>query len=442
MIQYNDFTGIRIFEGTLGGGKTYAAVEAIASHLGAGLTVFTNIEIDREKMCSLVRARYGLEMESEQLIILVDVDDFHKNTPSGQRGSPVLGVIDEAHLFFNARDWKAASKALLEFLTLCRKLSTNLIFISQSAQNIDAQFRRLVGSYCCFRDLQQWTIPGLGVKYSTFVRLATLGMSRGPRFLCCLYDRDQKTLLQKDFREADKRVYEAYKTESLLVAVNRSGTVVRRTLRKTPARNSGASLGVVAFVVFLVVLAVCGWRYWTASDGGKALTPWSPREGSPSVAPAKTLPLGGKSRNPVERITDAGKSPLLEVAAERFVAFYGGPKPILRTSVGAYELGEMSAKGYVRAVSDRRAVVFNGTRNSWVVAEEPTFDEVDKQREANERRLRSLEDSEERAWQRLQVRNAAIQKVATFDAEPSEFAQKVGRELKQELDRPVGGRTR
>lgn len=75
---------------------------------------------------------------------------------------PVLVVIDEVHLTFNARDYAKTDKLYWEtltFLTQSRKVHTDVIFISQSVLNMDKQFMRLVQYIWRFRDLSRWKIP-------------------------------------------------------------------------------------------------------------------------------------------------------------------------------------------------------------------------------------------------------------------------------------------
>ena len=430
-MNLHEFVGIRIFEGTLGGGKTYSAVCAMAAHVAKGLTCFTNVELDPEGFKALVLARYGVEIEPGQIVVVRNVEEFHKETPSGQRGAPVLGVIDEAHLFFNARDWKNASKKLLEFLTLCRKLHTNLIFISQSAFNIDTQFRRLVGSFVAFRDLRQWTVPGLGVSYATLMKLASFGMSSGGQLLCCLYDRDGRTMLRKEFISLDPAVFRSYRTESLLVDVERSGSVGKRDLKRIRPRVRGATFLAVLLVLIVAAVGFVWWRH-----GGKDEA--SAKAGDP-VKSALPVPASLQPGSEVQRLTPSSlRGPRLGLIVERFVGYYGATnRPILKTDNHSYEVGEMSGRGYVRAVSDRRAVVWDGHTSFFVIAEEPSLVEAQAQADRAYKLAAEAEAREDARLQRLDARNAKIQS-AEWKPERSEFAAQVDADHKAELRRPVG----
>jgi len=200
---------IELFEGRLGGGKTYNAVVRIVDHLRRGGLVCTNVELKWPNVKAFVAKRYRRQLLDAQLIALDDdhIGLFHRHTPSGSGALPVLVVIDEAHLVFNARDYAKTDKLYREtltFLTQSRKVNTDVVFISQSVLNMDKQFMRLVQYIWRFRDLSKWKIPGLGISYpfQTILRVQ--------------YDYDGITVLQKTFDKKDKAIFELYNTTSLL----------------------------------------------------------------------------------------------------------------------------------------------------------------------------------------------------------------------------------
>jgi len=92
--------------------------------------------------------------------------------------------------------------------------------------------------------------------------------------------------------------------------------------------------------------------------------------------------LGGGG-NPIAAPVKSGKSVLAPVAmkaVERAYEIYceqfrgvclGGSSAMLHTSGGWYEVGQMSNKGFVTAVSERRAkIAMQDGRTGWVVAED------------------------------------------------------------------------
>jgi zona occludens toxin (predicted ATPase) len=223
---------IEVFEGRLGGGKTYSAVSRMVAHLAAGGVVCTNVDLLWPGIVKLVADRWGFELEDSQLIRLEDhqVYEFHKYTPSGTPDLPVLVVLDEAHIHFNARDYATTDKNYREtliFLTQSRKVSTDVIFISQSIFNIDSQFARLVQYIWRFRDLAKWKIPGLGI---------------GCPFkgiLAVQFDYDGKTVLQREFVPKDKAIFSCYETNSLLRGFPRlEGVTTKRKLKRVQRSQS------------------------------------------------------------------------------------------------------------------------------------------------------------------------------------------------------------
>ena len=217
---------IEIFEGRLGGGKTYFATYRILSHLAQGGIVCTNVDLIWPGCVEYGRRRLGLEFESDQLVQLEDnqICDFYKFTPSGTSDLAVLVVLDEAHIHFNARDFAVTDKMhreTLTFLTQSRKVDTDIIFISQSALNLDKQFFRLVQYIWRFRDLARWKVPVFGVK------------SPYKGIVACQYDYDGKTMLDRQFLNKDKDIFSCYRTKSLVRGfVRLEGLNTKRVLKK------------------------------------------------------------------------------------------------------------------------------------------------------------------------------------------------------------------
>lgn len=202
-----------IFEGRLGGGKSYNACLRIIDRLARGGTVATNMELNRAALTELLQKKFKvIPRLDEQLFILSEdqIADFHNHIPLGSaEGLNPLIVIDEFHLWFNARDFGATNKnhrPTLTFITQARKLHVDILLISQSALNIDKQFIRMLHGIWRFRDLEKWIMPGLGFRMP------------GCRnyILACHYDQDGKTLLNRYWVKKDQAVFSSYETASLL----------------------------------------------------------------------------------------------------------------------------------------------------------------------------------------------------------------------------------
>jgi hypothetical protein len=127
------------------------------------------------------------------------IPSFNKYIASGSSTTPVLVVVDEAHLFFNARDWNKADREFLTFLTQSRKVAVDVIFITQSMVTIDKQLRVQQQYVWAFKDFGRF-LPWFPV----------------PLIMCLQFDVDATTLLKYYFLKKDKLVFNAYNTNALL----------------------------------------------------------------------------------------------------------------------------------------------------------------------------------------------------------------------------------
>lgn len=216
---------IAIYEGKIGGGKTYLAVCRILAHLARGGTVFTNVELKPEGCAAYLRKYHGVELEDDAIRILDEAEswDFHKYLRAG-RELNTLCVIDEAHLWFNARDHSvtaATKRELITFLSQSRKLKVDVIFIVQSAENLDAQFRRLAQEIWRMKDLQRFRVPLVNIAYPW------------PHTLAFRLDNGNFQIMEKKLLKRNEDIFNAYNTNALLRPVEFAGEVQGiRQLRK------------------------------------------------------------------------------------------------------------------------------------------------------------------------------------------------------------------
>jgi hypothetical protein len=227
---------IAIYEGKIGGGKTYLAVCRILAHLAKGGTVFTNVELHFEGVAAWLKNEHGLELDPDAIRILNEDESwsFHKYLRAG-REINTLCVIDEAHLWFNARDHAvtaATKRELITFLSQSRKLKVDCVFIVQSADNLDAQFRRLAQEIWRMKDLQRFRVPLLGISYPW------------PHTLAFRLDNGNFQIMERKLLRREKGIFEAYNTNALLRPVEFAGEVQgRRQLKRVSQDNRpGAQL--------------------------------------------------------------------------------------------------------------------------------------------------------------------------------------------------------
>lgn len=250
---------IAIYEGKIGGGKTYLAVCRILAHLAKGGTVFTNVELKLEGVAAYLAKHHGVELDPDAVRFLNESEswDFHKYLKAG-REINTLCVIDEAHLWFNARDHSitaATKRELITFLSQSRKLKVDVIFIVQAAENLDAQFRRLAQEIWRMKDLQRFVVPLIGLRYPW------------PHTLAFRLDNGNFQVMEKKLLKRSTDIFEAYNTNALLRPVEFAGevqgvrnlrkiergpSVIERVLSWQPSQSLLAGVGAAAVIVLRV----------------------------------------------------------------------------------------------------------------------------------------------------------------------------------------------
>ncbi len=167
---------IEVYEGRIGGGKSYSAVKRMAEYLSVGGCVCTNINLQMDELKAYLLRRYKWELKEGQVNLLdegfIDYEHpngkterikkiavFHKFTPKGTKSKPVLVVIDEAHFHFPNNQYGKVPKETVEFLTMSRHHHTDVILITQHIKNMTGQFQRLCEYVWRFRDMQRFGIP-------------------------------------------------------------------------------------------------------------------------------------------------------------------------------------------------------------------------------------------------------------------------------------------
>jgi Zonular occludens toxin (Zot) len=242
---------IEVFEGRLGGGKTYSATDRILNDvLPKGRQVFTNVRLKWDECCQYVHEKHGVELEADQVVFL-EFGQIRRFIDHITRDC--LLVLDEAHLWFNARDWSQTDREVLAMLTQSRKINVDCIFISQSANNIDKQFMRLVQYIWRFRDMSTFFILP-GVRWPDFIRGITCGIVRGDHICQAQYDYDGKTRLNRFWKIKDPDIFKCYDTNALLSDVKVKEGKGARTLQKVEKKQKMKLLVPLVVLAFLVAV--------------------------------------------------------------------------------------------------------------------------------------------------------------------------------------------
>lgn len=176
---------IHFISGKPGGGKSLFAVRKLIDDLVlTDRTIVTNIALNLPELSAYLQERYpnkSIDLhrrvriigddESREFYLFRGRDKSKDDAPYGDwyncdkptangridysyaitLGS-VLYVIDEAHLFWNARSWQNTGPAVMFYNSQHRKIGDDVLLISQHVMNVDKQMRSLVQDYTYIRN--------------------------------------------------------------------------------------------------------------------------------------------------------------------------------------------------------------------------------------------------------------------------------------------------
>jgi len=148
---------IRQFTGLPGAGKSYASLGDIYTEMTRGYrTVYHNMVIDHGELAFYSKEK-GYEPDFAQRIRKLPEDKIRKFWEYA-REDGVLGgrlfVIDEAHIYFDARSWAEIGRDMSTYLTQHRHLNDEILFVTQHPEMLDKRIRLLVAQTTTFRNLR------------------------------------------------------------------------------------------------------------------------------------------------------------------------------------------------------------------------------------------------------------------------------------------------
>jgi len=169
---------IYLYLGKPGGGKSYGALKAVVEELLYGnRLICTNLALDVPALNEFMQEAYPKWKDdiNHRLRILKDNEcrmfyltrtidnvliprslyinpgqkeaypEFEKRTDNG-----VVYILDEAHIFFDAREWAVTGLVLTYYNTQHRKLCDDVIFITQFPKLVDGRIRELCQTFRVF----------------------------------------------------------------------------------------------------------------------------------------------------------------------------------------------------------------------------------------------------------------------------------------------------
>ncbi|HZQ47301.1 MAG TPA: zonular occludens toxin domain-containing protein, partial [Verrucomicrobiae bacterium] len=190
---------IHAISGKPGGGKSLFALKALVNELQTTHRyIVTNLAVKQPELAAYLHKQFGQTFDLNQRLTVLDEEqtakfwlyrgnglvlpDQEKNdfsaadvgnvywVPDAEKGQPVEGqsipmrkaggegvcfILDELHLFFNAREWAKTGKAAIFYLSQHRKCNNDVIWITQHIENVDKQFRSLTQDFTYLRNYRQ-----------------------------------------------------------------------------------------------------------------------------------------------------------------------------------------------------------------------------------------------------------------------------------------------
>jgi hypothetical protein len=263
--------GLYIVTGVMGGGKSYFTADVMWTAFSEGAVVHTNIALNQR----IVDEKGWTDLYVK---LPEDPDSWRPLLHKGAEGRENLLIVDEASLTFHVHDQQKkrdSNRGIFELLIWSRRAGLDVYFVSQSAQNLDAQLRRLaeIRIHCT----QVKMIPFIGpwMKYfvGDFMRTRYAGG-------------DGKSRIGTTYHRFQQRIGDFYDTHDLHgrdLGIQDNGAT-----RKKKSNKDARTMGCV-FLFLIVALIFGAYRFYGmfwGRDDGEAVA-----EASGTPAPATSEPV-------------------------------------------------------------------------------------------------------------------------------------------------------
>jgi Zonular occludens toxin (Zot) len=161
--------------GPLGSGKSYYGVRKAVEALEQGKVVVTNFRmtpewtdrvVDRHPLRWVIpgRRRKLKAKWARSVLVVPDLKTLLRVRLEGQGEKRGVVVIDEAHVFMNARSWRDEDRMeLVEWASASRKLGFEVYLITQDLQSLDRQVRDRLTYHVTLRNLKQFKVAGIPI---------------------------------------------------------------------------------------------------------------------------------------------------------------------------------------------------------------------------------------------------------------------------------------
>jgi adenosyl cobinamide kinase/adenosyl cobinamide phosphate guanylyltransferase len=164
-----------VVTGPLGSGKSFYAVRKAVDALERDKVVITNFRmspdwhervVDRHPLRWLIPGRRKrLKARWRRNVLTVsDLDTLLRVRVDGDDESRAVAIIDEAHMFLNAREWKDKGRMdLVGWASASRKLGFDVYLVTQDLQSLDRQVRDRLTYHVKLTNLKQFKVVGIPI---------------------------------------------------------------------------------------------------------------------------------------------------------------------------------------------------------------------------------------------------------------------------------------
>jgi len=158
--------------GKPGAGKSYFATKVILEEVkGENRPIVTNVPIKAEEVQKQTGKQpyiYQLETFTNNMFFFtqrgdykIDLPEFEKdeavnfNSFLKEHDEGVLYIIDEAGLYFNARNWRYMQGSTMSYFTFIRHVGDTCLWLSQNYTDVDKQIRGKTQTFNLMRNLSK-----------------------------------------------------------------------------------------------------------------------------------------------------------------------------------------------------------------------------------------------------------------------------------------------
>jgi len=174
---------IRAYTGLPRAGKSYGALIDQKTEMCHGKrTIWHNMVIDHGELAAYCQ-KQGYEPDFSTRINHIPHEDVRRFWQYAKEHGTENGrffVIDEAHIFFDARAWAEVGKEMSVYLTQHGHMNDEILFITQHPEMLDKRIRLLIAQTTVFRNLRterwfQWFRPPSWMLWSEYFGLPKHG---------------------------------------------------------------------------------------------------------------------------------------------------------------------------------------------------------------------------------------------------------------------------